>query len=99
MICWVKLIWGMLVWKKRTVIASPSFNSPTRNSRMACDQARSSAKCWQSRIRHLKMHSSAALIYMSQIHAHRFGLGDSIGSVCPSNGQVQNLYNRVPLRL
>jgi hypothetical protein len=28
MICWVKLIRGMLVWKKRTVIASPSFNSP-----------------------------------------------------------------------
>jgi len=31
---------------------------------------------------------------MSQIHAHRFGLGDSIGSVGPSNGQVQNLYNK-----
>jgi hypothetical protein len=36
MICWVKLIRGMLVWKKRTVIASPSFNSPTCNSRMDC---------------------------------------------------------------
>ena len=36
MICWVKLIRGMLVWKKRTVIASPSLSSPTCNPRMDC---------------------------------------------------------------
>jgi hypothetical protein len=38
--------------------------------------------------------SDGAWNYMSQIHAHRFGLGDSIGSAGPSNGQVQNLYNK-----
>jgi hypothetical protein len=36
MICWVKLIGGLPVWKKRTVIASPSFSSPTCNPRMDC---------------------------------------------------------------
>jgi len=35
-----------------------------------------------------------AWIYMSQIHAYRFGLGDSMGSAGPSNGQVQNPYNK-----
>jgi hypothetical protein len=36
MICWVKLIGGLLVWKKRTVIASPSLRSPTCNPRTDC---------------------------------------------------------------
>jgi hypothetical protein len=62
MICWVKLIRGMLVWKKRTVIASPSFLQLAQRATpewIACDQTRSPAKCWQSRIRRLEMHSSA----------------------------------------
>jgi hypothetical protein len=31
MVCWVKLIGRLPVWKKRTVIASPSFCSPACN--------------------------------------------------------------------
>ena len=38
--------------------------------------------------------TAAAWIYMSQIHAHRFGLGYSIGSAGPNNAKVQNLYNQ-----
>ena len=39
MVCWVKLTGRLLVWKKRTVIASPSFYSPTCNPEwIACYQ-------------------------------------------------------------
>jgi len=40
----------------------------------------------------------SALI-MSRIHAHRFCLGDSVGSAGLSDAQLQNLYNTAWLRL
>jgi len=43
MICWMKLIGGLLVWKKRTVITSPSLSSPTCNPRRA-DPPRNAGK-------------------------------------------------------
>jgi len=41
----------------------------------------------------------SAWIYMSRIHAHRFCLGDSVGSAGLSDAQIQNLYNTDWLRL
>ena len=46
MVCCVKLTGRLLVWKKRTVIASPSFCSPTCNREwITFDRARAFRMC------------------------------------------------------